>query len=368
MLNLHKKRNMAAPEPQTQSRRALGFMSHTLLITMIFIIPDVVGLITMPHRHTGINLSFFVKTAVYVAVFYLNFFVLIDRYLGNEHTRRRFVRFLLVNLLIIAVGMVICFAMGWFNYRPRPDSPNAEFWRKAIKVANFTIRDLVMMVLSVALAVAMRLSEKWKEIEQQRQEILAAQRATELDSLKSQLNPHFLFNTLNTIYALIAIDRDNAQHAVHRLSSLLRYVLYDDQGMVPLERECAFIENYVGLMRLRIANRPIKTEIDMGQHAGTQIPALLFIPLVENALKYGTDADDKVPVEISIVANDHTLVCSTSNSFITRRKDDGERAERKSGIGLANLRRRLTLIYGPAARLSSNITGNIYTARLTVPI
>ena len=112
-----------------------------------------------------------------------------------------------------------------------------------------------MLTLTLALAVALRLSVKWKDLQQQRRELISNQRAVELDNLKSQLNPHFLFNTLNTIYVLIAVAPDKAQGAVHRLSGLLRYMLYEDTANVMLSQEADFIENYVSLMRLRLSGR-----------------------------------------------------------------------------------------------------------------
>ena len=111
----------------------------------------------------------------------------------------------------------------------------------------------------------------------------------ELKNLKNQLNPHFLLNTLNNIYALIAFNSDKAQEAVQELSKLLRHVLYDNQQtFVPLEKELDFIRNYVALMRIRLPQQvevSVNLEVDSG--GALQIAPLIFISLIENAFKHG---------------------------------------------------------------------------------
>ncbi len=354
-------------EPQTARRRFLGVSSHVLLITILFILPELVMAMVLPHRRSfGFNSALYIKTAVFIASFYINYFLIIDKTIGKSVSSRQVVKFVLWNLLLVTVALFVCFLVSRYNYTRKHQAPLAD-WGFILRILTFLLRDAVMIILTIGLAVALRLSAKWQDIQRQKQELIAAQRDSELAGLKSQLNPHFLFNTLNTIYALIAIDGDKAQKAVHQLSALLRYMLYDDDQQVELKKECAFVENYVALMRMRVVKRPIIVEINLGKHAETQIPSLLFIPLVENAFKYGTKSPDNAPVEISITAENDTLVCRTRNSFINGNNDsDDER--RNSGIGLANLRRRLTLIYGNKACLSTSVNGNIFSSRLTVPL
>lgn len=352
--------------------RAMGLTSHILVIVLFFILPEVAMTIAMPHRHSfGINPIFYIKALVYIAVFYLNYFWIIERTLAASSSPWRIPKFLGYNILIIVVGLICCYfasKMLMPEHRTPRHIPHQEpsVWHEFWKMSAFLLRDFVMMSLTVALAVALRLSAKWKDMQQQRQELLAAQRASELDSLKRQLNPHFLFNTLNTIYALTAIDSTKAQNAIHQLSALLRYVLYEDAGTVPLKRECQFVTDYISLMRLRVADREIDVKIDMGDYAEAQVPSLLFISLVENACKYGLTAPDKVPVTIEIKADGGRLHCITTNSVVRGEEHDTD--TKNSGIGLANLRRRLTLIYGSEASLCTSTDGNMFTAKLSVPL
>lgn len=353
-------------------RKLLTPLAHFLFIIILFVLPELVMAIAMPHKY-GINFypGFYVKTLIYIAAFYLNYLLLVDRTLGRSDGNRRIINFLLWNLLIIAAGLLLSYLLSVWTAPPTP-SPRRrhmppEFGPRFFKQATFLVRDGVMLILTIGLAVALRLSTKWKDIERRHQEIVAEQRTIELTNLKSQLNPHFLFNTLNTIYALVDIEPDNAKKAVHRLSALLRYMLYEDVTAVPLRREVDFIEDYVSLMRLRISGRDINVEIDLAGNDDAEVPPLLFIPLIENAFKYGTSVEDDTPITISIKVIDNNIVCTTCNSFAHQPShyDDEHKA---SGIGLANLRRRLLLIYGNKASLRTSANENIYKAKLLLPI
>lgn len=346
--------------------RLVGAISHVLFIVIIFVLPELVMQIALPHRRPpSLFPGFYIKSMIYIAVFYANYFLIIEKTVVDGFDRRRLIAFIGWNILVVGVGLFLSHFMSHLVF-PSPRRPvNVSGSHALLKTASFLLRDLVMLVLTIALAVALRLSAKWKDLQRQRQELLANQRSTELDSLKSQLNPHFLFNTLNTIYALIAINGADAQNAVHRLSSLLRYMLYEDVDNVRLGQEAEFIENYVSLMRLRLFDREVRLSIDLGSHSGDCIAPLLFIPLVENAFKYGTAASDNTPVDIAIFIENNCVVCTTSNAYNTARPVE---VNRNSGIGLTNLRRRLSLLYGTKATFGTWSDGNIFTTRLCIPL
>ncbi len=351
------------------SRRIVTPLSHLLFIVIIFVLPELVMAIAMPHRHSfAFYPGFYVKTLIYIAVFYLNYYIVIDNTLVKDVGRRNIVRFILFNIAIIVVGLVLSYIISRYLFPSsrRHASVHEPYDKiRMLKLMSFMMRDMVMLVLTIGLAVALRLSAKWSDIERQRQQMLAEQRSSELDNLKSQLNPHFLFNTLNTIYALVDISPDDAKKAVHRLSGLLRYMLYEDVKAVRLRQEADFIENYLSLMKLRIADRPLQADIDLGGNDEAEVPPLLFIPLVENALKYGNTANDNHPIYISLRAEQGSVNCTTVNSFLPVENLKDNKA---SGIGLANLRRRLLLIYGNKASFQTTVQGNIYKASLTIPI
>lgn len=135
---------------------------------------------------------------------------------------------------------------------------------------------------------AIKMTGSWYQMESSRRELEKSRAEAELQNLKSQLNPHFLFNTLNNIYSLIAFSPERAQEAMHDLSRLLRYVLYDSsQPMVPLEKELDFIRNYVELMRIRLPEHVKLTTDISAATPETQVAPLLFISLIEKLSSMG---------------------------------------------------------------------------------
>lgn len=346
-------------------------LTHTLFIAMLFILPELVMAVSFPHRPSwGFYPGFYIKAALYLGVFYFNYYFLVDRQLTVS--RPAIMRFILINLAVIIGVMVLTYFINDMftppeRHRHSPWRPELTAWQRGLKAMSFMLRDVVMLILAIGLAVALRLSSRWKDMQRQRQEMLAEQRTIELESLRSQLHPHFFFNTLNTIYALIDLRPNDARQAVHQLSGMLRYMLYDDSPTVPLSRELEFIENYVSLMKLRILpdSHPIECDVDVAKGNSVSVPPLLLIPLVENAFKYGITGPRGTVISIAIGLDGGRLVCRTSNSFTATAS--GTDNTRRSGIGLANLRRRLMLIYGDKASLTTHVAGHDYSAVLSVP-
>lgn len=333
----------AAPSKSFDGRRLLSPAVHILFIGIMFILPEVLMRMASPWRGP-IPLSAYLKVAVMIGVFYLNYFVIIPRTLvrGGPNRWWRFVGF---NILIIIGATVLMYYINHMDYRPNKRHRSRDEWQVLMATASFMLRDAIMLLFLVSLAVMLRLSNKWVELERRQRELQASQRESELENLRAQLNPHFLFNTLNTIYALIAVSPDEAQKAVHELSGLLRYVVYENPDKVKVEAEAEFVRNYVELMRLRMGNRPVELSVDLKGH-GT-MPPLLFVTLVENAFKHGNTADSSKLISIRIEADDDSISCLTVNSVDT----DAHVDSGKGGVGMANLRRHLELLYGDRASL-----------------
>lgn len=178
------------------------------------------------------------------------------------------------------------------------------------------------------------------ESKQRLKNIQIVQLETELKYLKSQINPHFLFNGLNTIFGFIEKSNYQAKDALIQFSDLLRYNLYDaDVDKIELAKEAAYLESYVAIQRLRSnANLNIDLHINVDMR-DMKVAPLLFLPFVENAFKYVSHDDDKLNfVQISLVQKDNKVSFECINSF------DNSSTERK-GIGLENVKRRLDLLY-----------------------
>lgn len=274
----------------------------------------------------------------FLLVFYANYCYLIPRYLFE----RRIKQYLLLNVLLIA-----CTTAGahlWQEYLFQPHAPIGKGGRhmgppKWI----FLLRDTFSMILTVGLSTAIKMSGRWEQMEAARREAEKSRTEAELKNLRSQLNPHFLLNTLNNIYALIAFDADKAQAAVQELSRLLRYVLYDNQqNFVPLSKEMEFIRNYIELMRIRLsANVNVETAINIRPDSRTEIAPLLFISLIENAFKHGISPTEPSFIRIRFSETPEEVRCKIANSHHPKNLAD----KSGSGIGLEQVRKRLELTY-----------------------
>lgn len=346
-------------------QRVTTFLAHLLCLTILFILPELITSLANPGR--PIKPWMYTKTIVFIGAFYVNYYWIIEHSLDKP---KRLLRFCAYNFVLILISLGSFYLIWRFKghlggkvpLRNQVSPTEIMYFTKA---AGMLSRDLVMLILVIGFATALRLGDKWIKLDNRRKDLLSTQREEELKNLKNQLNPHFLFNTLNSIYALIAISPQKAQDAVHELSRLLRYVLYDTSATVSLRQEIGFVENYVNLMKIRLNPRvKLNVSLDAGPDNNIQIAPLLFITLIENVFKHGIHTPD-IPLTISISVSDDTITCTTSNGFI--RSDNTSPHSTEGGIGMANLKRRLDLIYGNAAHLSTSITGDTYNVCLTIP-
>lgn len=296
----------------------------------------------------------------FMAVFYVNYFRLIPRLLFQK----RWGAFLGWNLLLW-IAVWYAGRLWWDFYTANlVELPGPPHNGKSEPHLFFFVRDIFSFALMVALAVAIKMTSRWQQSERQRHEAERRRAQAELTNLKNQLNPHFLFNTLNNIYALVEVDPPAAQHNLHELSRLLRYVLYEGgPSMVPLEKELEFLQNYIDLMSLRTGanvSRQIRLSCDA---PGAQVAPLIFISLVENAFKHGVSPCEPSFVHIDIHTEDRRIVCRTANS--DHPKTDADRSG--SGIGTRNLEKRLRLIYGMEYSLSRSVKDGVYRCQLILP-
>lgn len=187
----------------------------------------------------------------------------------------------------------------------------------------------------------------------------------DLAFLKQQLSPHFLFNTLNNITALVDIDPKLAQKSMVRLSSLLRQVLHETkEKSVAIETEVDILQKYCELEKLRFgSNMEFSFETQL-EHPTKNVSPLLMMPLVENAIKYGVHPSQKSRIAISISEKDDVLHCHVENTIVPKASS----AHVKSGIGLANLRRRLEVCYPNKYRYSVKKENGVYIVDLQISV
>lgn len=198
---------------------------------------------------------------------------------------------------------------------------------------------------------------KEQEAEQLKQEKIRA----ELLFLKTQINPHFLYNTLNYLYSLAYPVSEKLADAIIKLSQLMRYMLNNSvDGMLNLQLEIDYLENYIGIYRLRFEESFFVNFKTTGDFNKKKIASLILIPLVENAFKHGVTNDATMPVKIHINTTGQQLTMVVSNKISHGQKDDS------SGVGLVNIKRRLELIYPGSYELLVSNNGATYKTTLNI--
>jgi len=298
--------------------------------------------------------SFYVVWGLFQAplvVYFANFYLL-GPYL---FFKCRYWMFVLINLGLI-LGLNSQFFMVYYYRNNIPNMPemDANMW---IGFFSGFLMFLVLNCVIVAVAIGIRHFIRTRQIRQQLKEEKAKNTEAELAWLKNQINPHFLFNTLNNISSLTQIDPDAAQDAIAQLSDLLRYAMYEtNKKTVPIQGEVEFMRNYISLMKLRcneMTTVNVQWSIVNGQ---SEVAPLLFISLIENAFKHGVSSNRSSTIDISLEQKDNSVVFTCDNTNYP--KDDADRSG--SGIGLENTRRRLDLMYANRYSWQQWLENDIY--------
>ena len=319
-------------------------------ILMLLLLPLATFISTRNWESTSTSLSLVWQLLRAPLVVYFANFYLFGPYL---FFRRRYWLFVLCNLLLI-LGANYGFVYGYFAIKHNVPSMPAKAW---MGFFSGTFIFFLLNIVTVAVAIGIRHFIRVRQLKQQLKDEKAKNTEAELAWLKNQINPHFLFNTLNNISSLTQIDADAAQDAIAQLSDLLRYAMYEtNKNTVPLGGEVEFMRNYIELMKLRCNEQTsvnYQLSIDSEQ---VEVAPLLFISLIENAFKHGVSSGR--PSAISIKLEQHqgqlTFICDNTNYP----KNDKDRSG--SGIGIENTRRRLELMYADRYEWEQTLEDNIY--------
>jgi LytS/YehU family sensor histidine kinase len=313
-------------------------------------------------RGTGFNFVHYLMTCmqplVVMVVFYLNYLVLAPKlFVSGKHRYD-----LLINVvLLISLGTLLHYWMDFTNQLFIPGYKDQD----TVGTVTYIARDVLNLAIFAGGATSLALARRWFTADQKLKEAEAAHATAELRNLRSQINPHFLLNTLNNIYALTAFDTPKAQEAIQELSKMLRHILYDyQQTTVSLADEIEFLRNYVNLMRIRL-QQSVDVQFNISTlNTSVEIAPLLFISLVENAFKHGVSPSEPSFIHIFMESDEHKIVCDIQNSNHPKTANDNS----GHGIGLRNVQRRLDLYYpghyewvhGPTA------DGTVFQSRITI--
>lgn len=292
-----------------------------------------------------------------LSIAYLNYFIFLPRFLKHRRVGQYLVEFLVpFILLIIARVHLQRYIVDGYEHR-------ILFF-----YGTFFIVQAVLSTLFIVIFVGMlRFAKDWFELEARRRELENEKLTAELSFLKEQINPHFLFNTLNNLYYLAYSKSDNTTEVIAKLSQMMRYMIYESNyPKVALGKEIEYMQNYVSLERLRLNNQtPIDFKIE-GDPSAVKIAPLILITFLENAFKHGVNANQTGAwVTLSIKIDGSDCVYKVENSKPTQL--NGERAG-KSGIGLQNVKRRLELSYPGKYHLTVKDEASRYLVQLNLSL
>ncbi len=288
---------------------------------------------------------------------YINLFILIPEVLQ----KRRFALYALSAAALLAAGAYLNILT--FSYLADWLFPGYYFisYFKAPEIGQYHIVYLAVTTL-------LKLSKGWFEAQQQQKHIsrLEKEKAeAELKALKTQVDPHFLFNSLNNLYSFSLEGSPKVPEAILRLADCMRYMLYDcNASRVALEKELEYIRNYIELQRLRLGEGARVDMVVEGDPEDIDVPPLLFIPFVENAFKHGLKQEEESAfIRILFRLGGEGIFFNSENDMA---RPDEQLPERKGGIGLDNVRKRLKLLYPEAHELIVHENGKVFSVTMKI--
>jgi sensor histidine kinase YesM len=294
-----------------------------------------------------------VSVAFYILVIYGNIKFLYPRFYEKGYK----VQYVICVIILLVGGGLARGSLIMFIYN--------TFFAKKPEVWTFemTLNFVIAGFLTYLLSFIFRIAIAYFSLKQQSEKILAQKSQAELNLLKSQVQPHFLFNTLNNIYYEAYREAPRTAALIERLSDIMRYFVDESpKDEVSLQTEIQFLENYIALEKIRIRH---ETEINFVKdyNAEARIPPMLLMTFVENIFKHGIDkSSSENKIDISLIHQDGYLLFQTYN------KKPQQAQETTHGFGIENLRKRLILLYGEAFELNIDCTEKQFTAFLKVPL
>ena len=284
-------------------------------------------------------------------VAYANLFVLVPRLLARK--KYWWYAYAILITLVVGAEFYLFLFDKWIDYL----FPGFYF------VAYYGFWDITLyLIVFLLLTTLIKLARAWFVVKQLEQENTENQ----LKALRSQLNPHFLFNSLNNIYSLARKKDDTAPEAILKLSDILRYVIYDsDSNEIDLQSEIEFIRKYVELQQLRLQKKErVKLVID-GETNTQKIAPLLFVPFIENSFKHGLAQTDEEFIDINLVGRRESIYFRIKNY---KGKTDFREKNKHQGVGITNVKKRLELLYKDRYRLEINDSKSSFEVKLEIKL
>jgi two-component system, LytTR family, sensor histidine kinase AlgZ len=318
--------------------------------------------ITYPRRgvepdYMKATIDAIIQVIFMAGISYINYFILLPRLAKHKNTLRYIIE-LLVPLILLAT--IHIWIKRWLFVDPSNTKMTGYFYSM-----RFVSQHIISTIFIVTFIGMLRFAKDWFELEAQRKEIENEKLISELRFLKEQINPHFLFNTLNNLYYLAHTNSPKTKDIIAKLSQMMRYMIYEaNNEKVPVSNELEYIKNYIELEKLRLEDDvPIELSIK-GEYQHLKIAPLIFITFLENAFKHGVGQGNSDSwVKVNIEFKDKECRYSVSNSLVEK-----EEIDKVEGIGLSNTQRRLNLSYQGKHTLHIDKKSNEFNTILTIEL
>lgn len=340
-------------KPSGNKSRFFIIAIHVLIWLGLYMIPYIDDTRQHISQHfIWRNTSIFVLLASF---YYFNTYYLIRKFFLSG--KLFYYLLAIIGCLVVISGMNLLFSSIIDHVLPEMHHPN-YLHRLFIPV--------FPSLFVLAISMSIRITNEWLKAEKEKKEMENEKLNSELAFLKSQVNPHFLFNILNNICSLARKKSDDTENAIIQLSRIMRYMLYDSKDeKVSLDKEVEYLQNYIDLQRLRISSSVMINFTIEGNIGGKMVEPMLLIPFVENAFKHGVSylEDSNIDIRLKIDKND--LQFRVENNRI-RKNDDP--VQQESGIGLKNVLRRLDLLYPGKHTINVDESSSKYIVNLDISL
>ncbi|WP_407264266.1 sensor histidine kinase [Tenacibaculum maritimum] len=300
-----------------------------------------------------------VEFPLHIIIVYVNLYYFIPRYLLTKRYSVYIIYLLISLLLLYVIRTGLNYVLVTKNIWPEAVGGQQAF------IINHFIAVTIGELYVVALATAIKLTVDWIYEKDKNEALKAIQLKTELEFLKAQIQPHFFFNTLNSLYALTLEKSSKAPETVLKLSEIMEYILYEAKApTVSIHKEIRYIQNYIDLETLRHGSRVItKMQIE-GNIVEDKVPPLLYLSFIENCFKHGIGEENKLVIVVLFKktknGNLKFKVINNCNPLVNQ--------EQQHGIGNENIKRRLALLFKDRFSLQTMVEKNNYVVELTIPV
>ncbi len=311
-------------------------------------------ILSLPIQRPNSILQVFLYMVPLTMLFYTNTNVFIPHFLAKK-------KITLYILTIVGALLLIIYTYHGIQLLINADFYQENHWFPRIVTGQAFMNSLLVLTISGGV----KMTKEWFKNERLKKEMENEKMASELALLKSQINPHSLFNNLNSIYSLAIKKSDDAPKAIVKLSEMMRYMLYDSTAeQINLSKEVEHLHNYIDLQKLRI-NRQTKINFEtVGDIETKSIEPMLLEPFVENAFKHGDVFQEKAKIDICLKVEDNQLFFKVENTLAK----NGHVKDKHSGIGLKNIEKRLHLLYPERHHLQIQQDGDTFKVSLKLDL